>query len=213
MTAFGLAATGLLGCSFSRQPGSKEFYALTVGVAGAWTAGAVLSDDRPAAWGYEPERAHLRSVTTGLCTGIAAFGLCFGVVHFARRAPGLERAIRRALAFEEQGSTPLVLLIAVVNAVAEEMFFRGALWSIVSERDPILRTTVAYMAATAATRNPALVLAGGATGLLFGYQRRSTGGILAPTVSHLTWSILMLRYLPLLFVATGSSTTGPGAED
>ena len=27
----------------------------------------------------------------------------------------------------------------------------------------------------------------------------ATGGILAPTVSHLTWSILMLRYLPTLF--------------
>ena len=83
------------------------------------------------------------------------------------------------------------------------MFFRGALWSVVQERDPILRTTLAYMAATAATRNSALVLAGGATGLLFGFQRRATGGILAPTVSHLTWSILMLRYLPPLFPAVG----------
>ena len=117
----------------------------------------------------------------------------------ARRTPPLGRAISRALIYEEQGSTPLVLVVAAVNAVAEEMFFRGALWSVVPQRRPILTTTLAYMAATAATRNSALVLAGGATSLLFGYQRRTTGGTLAPTVSHLTWSILMLRYLPPLF--------------
>ena len=144
-------------------------------------------------------RARVRPVTTAALTGIGAFGVFFGLAHVARRTPALKRAIRRALVYEEQGSTPLVLLIAVLNAAAEEMFFRGALWSVVQERDPILRTTLAYMAATAATRNLALVLAGGATGLLFGFQRRATGGILAPTVSHVTWSILMLRYLPPLF--------------
>jgi hypothetical protein len=40
------------------------------------------------------------------------------------------------------------------------------------------------------------VLAGTATSLLFGLQRRTTGGVLAPALSHLTWSLLMLRYLP-----------------
>jgi hypothetical protein len=36
-------------------------------------------------------------------------------------------------------------------------------------------------------------------GLLLGLQRRSTGGIQAPVLTHLTWSALMLRYLPPLF--------------
>ncbi len=199
VTAFGVGGAGLLGCSLSRRPGSKEFYALTMGVAGAWTAGAVFSDGEPAVWGPEQGSVRVRQVTTAVLTGIGAFGVFYGLARLGRRAPVLERAIRRALAYEEQGSTPLVLLLAVVNAAAEEMFFRGALWSVVQERDPVLRTTVAYMAATAATRNLALVLAAGATGALFGYQRRATGGILAPTVSHLTWSILMLGYLPPMF--------------
>lgn len=199
VTAFGVGGAGLLGCSLSRPPGSKGFYALTVSVAGAWTAGAAFSHGGPPVWGHAPPRARVRPVTIAALTGIGAFGVFFGLAHVARRTPALKRAIRRALVYEEQGSTPLVLLIAVLNAAAEEMFFRGALWSVVQERDPILRTTLAYMAATAATRNLALVLAGGATGLLFGFQRRATGGILAPTVSHVTWSILMLRYLPPLF--------------
>jgi len=36
-------------------------------------------------------------------------------------------------------------------------------------------------------------------GALFGLQRRASGGIQAPVLTHLTWSTLMLRYLPPLF--------------
>ena len=57
----------------------------------------------------------------------------------------------------------------------------------------------AYTLATAATRNPALVLAAGVMGALFGLQRRATGGIQAPVLTHLAWSTLMLRFLPALF--------------
>jgi membrane protease YdiL (CAAX protease family) len=92
-----------------------------------------------------------------------------------------------------------VLLTAGANALAEELFFRGALWSLVEESHPLATTTLAYAATTTMTRNPALVLAGTATSALFGLQRRTSGGILAPALTHLTWSLLMLRYLPPLF--------------
>jgi membrane protease YdiL (CAAX protease family) len=199
VAAFGVGGAGLLGCSLSRRPGSKEFYALTVGVAGAWTAAAVFAGIGPPVWGYTQKGARIGAVKRAALLGIGAFGMFYGLAHVARRTPVLKRAISRALVYEERGSTPLVLLVAAVNAGAEEVFFRGALWSVVQDRKPILTTTLAYMAVTAATGNLALVIAGGATGLLFGYQRRATGGIAAPTVSHLIWSILMLRYLPSLF--------------
>ena len=64
---------------------------------------------------------------------------------------------------------------------------------------PLRTTTLAYAAATATTRNPALVLAGVITSVVFGRQRHTTGGILAPALTHVTWSVLMLRYLPPLF--------------
>jgi uncharacterized protein len=79
------------------------------------------------------------------------------------------------------------------------MFFRGALWAFVQDSHPLTKTTLAYAAVTSTTRNPALVLAGTATSVLFGLQRRSSGGFLAPALTHLTWSILMLHYLPRLF--------------
>ena len=63
----------------------------------------------------------------------------------------------------------------------------------------MLTSTAVYMLATAATRNPALMLASAVMGTLFALQRRASGGIQAPILTHLTWSILMLRYLPPLF--------------
>jgi CAAX protease family protein len=60
-------------------------------------------------------------------------------------------------------------------------------------------STAVYTLATTATRNPALVLAGGVMGTLFGLQRRASGGIQAPIITHLTWATLMLRYIPPLF--------------
>ena len=54
-------------------------------------------------------------------------------------------------------------------------------------------------AGVAWTRNPALVLAATVMGTLFGAQRRASGGVQAPVLTHLTWSVLMLRYLPPLF--------------
>jgi uncharacterized protein len=52
--------------------------------------------------------------------------------------------------------------------------------------------------AATATCNPALILASATMGALFGLQRRATGGIQAPLLTHLTWSTLMLRFLPPL---------------
>jgi hypothetical protein len=36
-------------------------------------------------------------------------------------------------------------------------------------------------------------------GTLFAWQRRATGGVQAPLLTHVTWSALMLRFLPRLF--------------
>ncbi len=46
------------------------------------------------------------------------------------------------------------------NGVAEEVLFRGAVYSAVGAH-PLARSTVVYAVSTCATRNPALVLASG----------------------------------------------------
>ena len=193
----GVGGAALLGTSLSTRPGSPQFYALTMGLAGTWATGAAasgfLSPGRPG------RRRHAGLVVAPVLTGVAAFGLFYGAARLARHIPPLNRAVAGVLHYADGGSAPLVMLTAGTNAVAEELFFRGALWSAVQDSHPIVTTTIAYTAATAATRNPALVLAGAVTSVLFGLQRRASGSVLAPSLAHVTWSLLMLRYLPPLF--------------
>ncbi len=59
-------------------------------------------------------------------------------------------------------------------------------------------TTVIYALVTATSGIPLLVLAAALVGLVVAFQRRVTGGILGPMITHLTWSLGMLYLLPLL---------------
>ena len=197
--AAGLGAAALLRSSFAAKAGSARFYLLTTSLAGTWTCGALGGEPIP--WrgdGWRPGRARAARalIVVPVVTGAATFAVFYGAARAARRHRTLRRAITSVLRYADAGSTPLVVLIASGSAVAEELFFRGALWS---GPRPLRDTTLAYAASTAATGNPALVLAGLITSVIFGWQRDATGGVLAPAVTHVTWSLLMLRYLPPLF--------------
>ena len=89
-----------------------------------------------------------------------------------------------------------MLAIALVNGVGEELFFRGALYAALPPRSAIFGTTVVYVCVTVVTFNVALVIAALVMGAIFGVQRRATRSVLAPMVTHLTWSTLMLLALP-----------------
>ena len=43
---------------------------------------------------------------------------------------------------------------------------------------------------------PLLVFAAALLGVVLGLQRRVTGGVLAPMITHVTWSLSMLLVLP-----------------
>ncbi len=194
-----VAGAGLLGASLSTRPGSPQFYVATLGVAGTWAVGGFASGPLHLGWTRARGKTLRRPVRTPVLTGGCAFGVCYGAALVARHIPLLDDALRTVFRFAEQGSAPLVLLTTLANGAAEEVFFRGALYAAVGERHPVALSTAAYTVATAATRNPALVLAAAAMGTLFGLQRRASGGIQAPLLTHLIWSTLMLRYLPPLF--------------
>jgi membrane protease YdiL (CAAX protease family) len=189
----GLGAAALLRSSFAAKAGSPRFYLLTTALAGIWTGGALSGG--PIQWRGKTSTGTALIVVPAL-TGAATFAVFYGAARVARRHRTLRRAIASVLHYADAGSTPLVVLIASGSGVAEELFFRGALWT---GQNPLRTTTLAYAASTAATGNPVLVLAGLITSVIFGWQRQATGGVLAPAVTHVTWSMLMLRYLPPLF--------------
>ena len=194
-----VVGAGLLGASLSTRPASWQFYAATAGVAATWVAGGFASGPLHLGWMRARDESLRRPVVTPVLTGVAAFGGFYGCALVARHIPVLDEAISSVLAYAHQGSTPLVALTALANGAAEEVFFRGALYAAIGDQYPVALSTAAYSLATVTTRNPALVLASAVMGTLFAAQRRSSGGIEAPMITHLTWSVLMLRYLPPLF--------------
>lgn len=88
-----------------------------------------------------------------------------------------------------------MLLVALVNAVAEEVVFRGALHSAFGRANAARDATIVYVLVTVATLNLALVAAAAVMGTVSTLERTATRGILAPIVTHLTWSTLMVLAL------------------
>jgi len=199
VAATAVGGAGLLGASLSTEPGSRQFYASTAVVAATWTLGGVLSGPLHLGWIETRDATLRRPVLTPVATGFGAFGLFYAAALVARRIPVLDDAVANVLRFADEGDNRLVLATTLANGLAEEVFFRGALYSALDEANPVAASTAVYALATTTTRNPALVLAAGVMGSLFALQRRASGGIQAPVITHLTWSALMVRYLPPLF--------------
>jgi membrane protease YdiL (CAAX protease family) len=194
-----VVGASLLGAGLSSRPGSRKFYGTTLTVAGVWTLGGLVSGPLHLGWIEGQDDRLRRPVVTPVATGVAAFGFFYACALVARRIPPLDRAISRVLVFAEEGDEPLVLLTTLANGLGEEVFFRGALYAALGDDHPVVKSTAVYALATCTTRNPALVLAAGVMGSLFGLQRRASQGLQAPLLTHLTWSALMVRYLPPLF--------------
>jgi hypothetical protein len=186
-----LAGTSLLRASLSAEPDSPRFYALTLSAAGCWLVGGLR--------GGAPPMGGDRTTGRPVAVGAAAFGAFYAAARAARRIPALDDAITSVLRYAHGGSNRLVLVTTLLNGLGEEVFFRGAVYAASGRRHPVPVSTAAYTLAATATRNPALVAASAVMGTLFARQRRATGGIRAPVLTHLTWSALMLRFMPPLF--------------
>ncbi len=180
-------------------PGDAAFYPATLALAGVWTSGAVLSG--PLHLGRAHTRAG-RSDARPWVQSLALGGLLVGVflagAIVVARIPRLLDAVDAVLDHARFGSLPVILAIVVLNGIAEELYFRGALFAAVGRRHAVAVTTVVYALTTAGTGNPMLVLAAALLGLLTGLQRRVTGGVLGPILTHVLWSSSMLVLLPAI---------------
>jgi membrane protease YdiL (CAAX protease family) len=188
----------LLGLSLSRTPGSTAFYLLTFALAATWAVGARLSG--PVHMGCVHFRGRdRRPVITGSVIGLL-LGAVFIVGGLVAREIGPVRDyIVDVLEYANQGSLWLVVLITVINGVAEEMFFRGALYSALGKYHPEIVSTIVYAVAVSAAGNPMLGFAGIILGGVCAYERRITGGVLAPMVTHFFWGLVMVLALPPIF--------------
>ena len=193
--------TTLLGLSLAVPPGYSSFYALTGAVAFTWTVGGLASG--PLHLGYLPWRGGLRRpLITPIVTGVLVAAVFVVGALIVREIPPLRDYVRSVLAHAQSGAVIPITIVTVVNGIAEEIFFRGALFAAIGRRYPVVISTIVYAVATIATRNPMLVFAALTLGFILGLQRRASGGVLAPILTHVTWSVVMLFALPPLFGLT-----------
>lgn len=194
-----VAGAVLLGISLSVRPQSAAFYPLTAGLAAVWVVGGFASG--PLHLGRIAFRGTLRRpILTPIAIGLLASVVFVVGALVVREIGPLRDFTENVLAHARYGSLPLLALITLVNGVAEEIFFRGALFAAIGSRRPVILSTAIYAVVTIATGNPMLVFAAATLGLVFGLQRRASGGVLASILTHITWSMVMLFVLPPLFV-------------
>ena len=189
LVGFLLLGTLLLGISFGIEPGSSWFYPSALALAATWAVGAYACG--PVVLG---RRNPVRPVLVGaLLAGVFLVGALV-----LRELSFLEGQVSSVTAYADRGSGPLIVAVTLVTGFAEELFFRGSVYA-AAPRRPVLVSTVVYAVVTVATLNLALVAAAAVLGLVVGLERRASGGVLAPALTHVTWSLIMLLALPQLF--------------
>jgi membrane protease YdiL (CAAX protease family) len=187
----GVIGAVLLGLAIAQPRDSSAFSVLALLTALTWTLGGILSG--PLHLGQFGWR---RQVLVPVLLGAVAFGVFAIGAFIVRHLPPLHSAVNDVLARADIGPRWRIVTVTLANAVAEEIYFRGALYSMCGPHRPVWWSTVAYVAVTAVSGNVMLIFAAAVMGTLFALERWNTGGILAPTMTHVTWSALMLFLLP-----------------
>jgi uncharacterized protein len=190
----------VLGLSMTRRPGEASFYWLTLALSAVWVIGAFVSG--PLHLGGICWRGrNQRPVITGSAIGLSLGGLFVLGGLIARQIPVVSELVTRVMQFANEGSLRLVLTIALLAAIAEELFYRGALYTALGRRYPVIISTAVYVVATMASGNLMLGFAAIILGTVCALERRATGGVLVPILTHFVWSLVVILALPPLFGA------------
>jgi uncharacterized protein len=190
-----VAGTSALAGTLAAPSGSELFYGLGLLAAGIWIAGAFLSGPVPVGRRWDRGGRH-RTTAVAVLVGVALFLVFAAASRVAARIPSLADSMTSILARADAGPRALVLGVALLNGVGEEVFFRGAVPAALGPDHGPLWAVVLYGLVTVATLNLALVLAAVVMGTVFSVERRASGGVLAPCLTHVTWSTLMILLLP-----------------
>jgi uncharacterized protein len=193
-----VVGVAVLGFSLRRHPGDSNFYWLTLVLAIVWTGGSWLSG--PLHLGGICWRGrNQRPVISGTSIGVLLGGVFVLGGLVCRQIPVVSALISRVLQYAHHGSFFLVVLITVINGLAEELFFRGALYTALGRRQPLAISTVIYVVATMASGNLMLGFAAIILGTVCALERRASGGVLAPMLTHFVWGLIMVLALPPMF--------------
>ena len=188
-----------LSLALREHPGEPGFYWWSLALSGVWAVGAFASG--PLHLGGARWRGrNQRPVVSGTVIGLLLGGVFIVGGLIVREIPAVAEYVTRLLRYSDQGSWRLTLAVALLAAIAEELFYRGALYTALGRHHPLLISTIIYVIATlGSSQNPMLAFAAIILGTVCALERRATGGVLAPILTHFTWTLVVLLGLPPLF--------------
>lgn len=121
-----VVGTAALAGTLAAPSDTGLFYGLGLLSAVAWIAGGLLSGPIPTRGRRDPAGAN-RDIVVAVLVGVALFVAFFAVSLVAARIPALSDSVRSVFARADAGPQALVLGVALINGIGEEVFFRGAL--------------------------------------------------------------------------------------
>ncbi|AZA08770.1 CPBP family glutamic-type intramembrane protease [Corynebacterium pseudopelargi] len=185
-----------LGIALHSDFGSLRFSVSALCMAGVWLLGVAIRPVRISRSDFQV-RALLPHILAALVL------LCVTVVG-ALVVPLLPWLESRVVALVSQlvGSSVWTLaLIAAVGGIAEELYFRGALFDAFPRSAAILGSTVTYVAVVSASGMLVLMLAAAVLGLLAAFLRGRFDNVVGCAVFHVAWSVPVLLIVPHLLPA------------
>lgn len=190
-------ASFLMAWTLRISPGNPAIYAATLALGTTWVVGALLSGklylgSATTRRGAQDSRAILQSVLLGLLL----VGLFLVAAVIVAAFPALRDPLLGLMVHARMGVLPVIVGLLFLNAVAAELFYRGGLYAATGGPHAVLITTFVFALSTIPTGMPTLIVGAAVLGAVVGLQRRVTGGVLAPIITHITWLTGMVFLLP-----------------
>ena len=174
--------------------GSTQFLVLGVVLALVWSTPTFLFGLS----GGPGRTGRLGDLALGAAGGAAMYVVFVVGQAIVREISWLDGPIRNILDKADAGPTVLIAAVALINGVAEELFFRGSLLDALGAVRPAAHVAsfLVYVGVTALVGNTALTLAAIVMGAVLAGERWVTGALYAPIATHVVWSALVILALP-----------------
>jgi membrane protease YdiL (CAAX protease family) len=190
-------ASFLMAWTLRISPGDPALYAITLALGTTWVVGALMSGKLYlGSANYRRGGQDSRAIVQPLLVGLLLVVLFLAGAVIVAAIPALREPLLALMAHARLSILPVMVGLLFLNAVAAELFFRGGLYAATGGQHAVLITTFVFALSTVATGIPTLVVGAAVLGAVVGLQRRVTGGVLAPIITHLTWLTGMVFLLP-----------------
>jgi len=139
-----LVGAAVLTWALRIEPGDPTFYTATFALAAVWAIGAFASGPLHLGRGHTRDgKDTSRAVVQSLALGALLLGLFMVGAVVVAQVPLLRDPVQELLDHARFGSLAVVAVITMVNGIAEELYFRGAMYAAVGRRHAVAVTTVA----------------------------------------------------------------------